>query len=216
MPIELNIHDDFSTILDGAEAISLKRHGSANTVAVTKAWRFSAENTEAQAGISGAVRNDVVWQFVWDEAADRPRVGDSLIDAANDCWTILAVVERGAKSRLQCVTRNLRIVHQLDDRIEIQQAIWKDLGSGPEITGWTTLRTAVPARIQPEQTTVDHTSDRPTSISTYRVLLNDNTPLDHNHRLVGPDGSVYQVQEYAQAERIDALPMATVKKLPSS
>jgi hypothetical protein len=213
MPIELNIHDDFSTILDGAEAISLKRHGSADTVAVPKAWRYSFETAEAQAGISGVVRNDVVWQFVWDEAADRPRVGDSLVDAANDCWTILAVVERGTNSRLQCTTRNLRIVHQLDDRIEIQQAIWEDLGSGPEITGWTTLRAAVPARIQPQQTTVDNSVDPPTSTATYRVLLNDDTPLDHNHRVVGPDGAIYQVQEYTQAERTDALPMATCKRL---
>ncbi len=216
MTIELDIHDDFSTILDGAEPISLQRHGSANTVAVLKAWRYSFETTEAQAGISGVVRNDVVWQFVWDEAVDRPRVGDSLIDAANECWTILAVVERGNKSRLQCVTRNLRLVHQLDDRIEIQQATWEDLGTGPEITGWTTLRTAVPARIQPDQTTVDNSADPPTSTTTYRVLLADNTPLDHNHRLVGPEGPIYQVQEYSQAERIDVLPVATVKKLTSA
>jgi hypothetical protein len=216
MPIELNIHDDFSTVLDGTEAVSLKRHGSADTVAVPKAWRFSFETAEAQAGISGVVRGDVVWQFAWDDTVDRPRVGDSLIDAANECWTILAVVERGNRSRLQCNTRNLRIIHQLVDRIEIQQAIWEDLGSGPEITGWTTLRAAVPARIQPDQTTVDNTADPATSSATYRVLLADDTPLDHNHRLVGPEGAVYQVQEYSQAERIDALPMAMAMKLPSS
>jgi hypothetical protein len=213
MSLELTIHDDFSTILDGVEAISLQRHGSADTVAVPKAWRYSAETAEAQAGFSGVVRSDVVWQFVWDEAVDRPRVGDSLVDATNECWTILAVVERGNKSRLQCITRNLRIVHQLDDRVEIQQAIWEDVGSGPEITGWTTLRTAVPARIQPDRTTVDHAADPPTSTATFRVLLADDTPLDHNHRLVGPDGTVYQVQEYSQAERIDALPMATCERI---
>jgi hypothetical protein len=213
MTVELTIHDDFSTILDGAEPVSLKRRGAADTVAVPKAWRYSSESAEAQAGISGVARTDVTWQFTWDEAVDRPRVGDLLIDAANECWTILAVVERGNRSRLQCNTRNLRLVHQLDDRIEIQQAIWEDLGSGPEITGWTTLRTAVSARIQPDQTIVDNATDPPTSSATYRVLLADDTPLDHNHRLVGPDGAVYQVQNYTQAERIDALPMATVERL---
>ena len=212
MSLELTIHDDFSTIIDGAEPISLKRRGSADTVAVPKAWRYSSQTQEAQAGISGVVRNDAVWQFAWDEAVDRPRVGDSLIDATNECWTILAVVERGHKSRLQCITRNLRLVYELDDRIEIQQAVWEDSGSGPEVVGWTSLRTAVPARIQPDHTTIDNAADPPTSSATYRVMLADNTPLDHNHRLVDPDGAIYQVLEYSQAERIDTLPIATVVK----
>ena len=98
--------------------------------------------------------------------------------------------------------------------MEIQQAIWEDGGSGPEIVGWTTLRTAVPARIQPDHTTIDNAAAPPSSSATYRVLLADDTPLDHNHRLVGPDGMIYQVLEYGQAERIDMLPLATVKKLP--
>ena len=212
MAIELNVRDDFATIVDGLEAITLKRRGSADTVAVPKAWRYSSQTEEAEAGISGVVRSDVVWQFAWDESVDQPRIGDSVIDGANECWTILSVDQRGAKSRLRCVTRNLQIVHQLDDRIEIQQAIWEDSGSGPEIVGWTTLRTAVPARIQPERTTIDNAADPPTSTATYRVMLADDIALDHNHRLVGPDGSIYQLVEYTQAERIDTLPIVTVVK----
>ena len=164
--------------------------------------------------MSGVARDDVVWQFTWLDTVDPPQIGDSIIDAANECWTILAIEERGTKTRLRCVTRNLRIVNQLDDRIEIQEAVWEDSGSGPEIVGWTTLRSAVPACIQPDHTTVDNTVDPPTSTSTYRILLADDTPLDHNHRLVGSDGSVYQLLDYTGAERIDTLPMATAEKLP--
>jgi hypothetical protein len=47
-------------------------------------------------------------------------------------------------------------------------------------------------------------------------MLADDTALDHNHRLVGPDGSIYQLVEYTQAERIDALPVATVIKQPTA
>ena len=163
--------------------------------------------------MAGVARTDVVWQFAWAEGVELPRIGDTIIDAANECWTILSVEVRGANSRLRCVTRSLRIVHQLDDRLEIQAAVWEDSGSGPEIVGWTPLRTAVPARIQPDQVTIDHTTDPPTSTSTYRILLADDTPLDHNHRLIGSDGTVYQILEYAQAERINALPVATVRRL---
>jgi hypothetical protein len=160
-------------------------------------------------------QGDVVWQFHWGPGIFPPRIGDSIIDAANDCWTILSVEERGANSRLRCVTRNLHVVHQLVDRVEIQAAIWEDDGGGPEIVGWTTLRSAVPARIQPGQTTVDNAIDPPTSISTFRVMLADDTPLDHNHRLLNADGIVFQLLEYSCAERIDTLPVATVKRLAS-
>lgn len=212
MAIDLDTAGDFEAILDTTEAVTLKRRGSATTIALPKAWRYSSLTQEAEASVTGVARTDVVWQFAWLDAVDLPRMGDAIIDAAGECWTILSVEVRGANSRLRCVTRNLRIVHELDDRIEIQAAVWEDSGSGPEIVGWTTLRTAVAARIQPDQVTIDYTNDAPTSTAIYRVLLADDTPLDHNHRLVGPDGAVYQILEYSHAERFDALPAAKVKK----
>jgi hypothetical protein len=213
MPIDLNIADDFATIIDSAEPITLKRRGGATTIAIPKAWRYSSIAQAAEPGVAASVRSDVVWQFGWSESVERPRVGDVLIDAAHNCWTVLSVEVRGNHSRLRCVTRNLRIAHELNNRIEIQQAIWEDSGSGPEIVGWTTFRTAVPAHIQPDRTVVDDTADPPTSTTTFRVLLNDDTPLDHNHRLVDADGVAYQVLEYSQADRIDALPVALVKEM---
>lgn len=216
MAVDLNVQDDFNTIVDAAEAITLKRRASAATVAVPKAWRYSSLAQPAESGMPGIAQSDVVWQFAWPESVDPPRIGDSIIDGANECWTILSTEVRGAKTRLRCVARNLRVVNQLDDRIEIQEAIWEDSGSGPEIVGWRTLRAAVPARIQPDRTTIDNTATPPTSTATYRVMLADDTPLDHNHRLVDPDGAIYQLTEYAQAERIDGLPVATVIKQPTA
>lgn len=210
MAIDLNVAGDFDAIVDTSEPATLKRRGSATTIALAKAWRYASITQEAQSGVSVVARDDVTWQFAWPEAVDLPRIGDAIIDAAGECWTILSVEVRGARSRLRCVARNLRIVHALDDRIEIQQAVWEDGESGPEIVGWQTLRAAVPARIQPEQVTIDHTGNAPTSTSTYRVLLADDTPLDHNHRLVGPDGAIYQIREYSQADRIDVLPIVVV------
>jgi hypothetical protein len=215
MTIELNIAGDFGAIIDLTEAVTLKRRFSAETVAVPRAWRYSSITQQADAGMPGVAQSDVVWQFGWPYETVLPRIGDAIIDAANDCWTILSIDQRGAKTRLRCNTRNLQVVHQLIDRIEIQAAVWEDSGSGPEIVGWTTLRAAVPARIQPDQTTVDHTADPPTSTATYRAMLAEDTPLDHNHRLVDSDSVIYQILEYTQAERIDTLPVAKVRRLES-
>ena len=64
--------------------------------------------------------------------------------------------------------RNLRVLYQLNDRIEVQRAVWEDPGSGPEIVDWLTVRAAVPARIQPERVEVDTDATPPTSTATYR------------------------------------------------
>src|SRR5262245_26129192 len=169
MPVEINVADDFDAIIDLVEAVTLKRRGSSATIVVPKAWRYSSLTQQVEPGMPGVARDDVVWQFHWGPEVDPPRIGDSIIDAANDCWTILSVEERGANTRLRCVARNLQIVHQLFDRVEIQAAIWEDSGGGPEIVGWTVLRSAVSARIQPIQTTIDNTVDPPTSVATFRV-----------------------------------------------
>ena len=213
MAVELDVTSDFNTILDGFEAVALERRGNAETVEIPKAWRFSSLTEEAVVGVTGVARNDVVWQFAWDEMQTPPVIGDKIVDGTGACWTILSIGELGARTRLRCRCRNLYLVHELNDRVDIQQAIWEDSGGGPEIVGWSTLRSAVPARIQPDQVTVDAEAAQPTSSAVYRVVLGDDVALDHNHRVVGSDGAVYQVIEFAQAERLDVLPIATVVKL---
>jgi len=216
MSVELNVQDDFATILDGSEAITLKRRDRAETIAVATAWRFSVHLDEAVPSGGHVARTDAVWQFPWDDAVDPPRLGDSIIDSAGECWTIQAIDEHGAKTRLRCTTRNLRVLYQLNDRIEVQRAVWEDPGSGPEIVDWLTVRAAVPARIQPERVEVDTDATPPTSTATYRVILGEQIELDHDCRFVDPQGNVYQFVELAQAERIDTLPVATVVKQPAA
>jgi hypothetical protein len=212
MAVEFSTEGDFAAIVDGSESVTLKRRESAETVAVARALRHSSNTEEAEESGGHVARHDVLWQFGWDDAANPPRVGDSIIDAAGGSWTILSVERCGAGTRLRCQTRNLHLVYELVDRIDVQQAVWDDPGTGPEIVGWTTVRTAVPARIQPYQVAVDQEATPPSSTSTCRVILGDQIELDHNHRLVDPQGAVYQVIEFSQAERIDVLPVATVVK----
>jgi hypothetical protein len=210
MGIELNVRDDFAAILDGAEAVTVKRRDTADTIAVPKAWRFSSDVAEATAGVQDVARSDVVWQFAWNDAVDRPRIGDYIIDAADNSWTILSISELGAKTRLRCTTRNLFFVHALVDLVTIEQATVDGDGN---ITGWTTLETNVPARIQPDRNVVVHTKDEPPATDEfYRVVLGVQIPLTHLNRIVGPDSSTYDLVEYTQAERIDTLPVAQVKK----
>jgi hypothetical protein len=210
MSIELNVRDDFATILDGAEPVTVKRRDTADTISVPIAWRFSSDIAEATAGVQDVARSDVIWQFPWNDAIIRPRIGDYIVDAASNSWTILSVGELGAKTRLRCTTRNLFFVHALVDLVTVQQATVDGDGA---ITGWTTLATNIPARIQPDRNVVVHAKDvPPTTDEFYNIVLGVQTPLTHLNRIVGPDSTVYELVEYSQAERIDELPVAQVKK----
>ncbi|MEX2316324.1 MAG: head-tail adaptor protein [Pirellulales bacterium] len=215
MAVELNIQDDFADVLDGVEPITLKRRDSAATIAVATAWRFSSRTAETEAGGGHVAQHDVVWQFPWDEANEPPRLGDTLIDGAENCFTILAVEQLRAASRLRCETRNLSLVYELNDRVEVQQAVWEDTGGGPEIVGWTTIRAALAARIQPERLEVDNESSPATATATYRIILGEQIELGADWRFVDPLGNIYQLVEYIQGDRIDALPVATVVKQPA-
>jgi hypothetical protein len=216
MTLELNAADDFATIVDGGEAITLKRKGSATTIAVAAARRLSSRTSEAEPSGGHVAQADVEWQFPWDGATDPPRLGDAHVDAAGECFTILAVENRPLTGRVRCTTRNLRLVYQLDDRIDVQQAVWDDPGGGPEIVGWNTLRAALPARIQPDRTEFDNTTTPPTATATYRILVGEPLDLPPDARFVDRLGNVYQLLEVTQAERIDALVVARVIRLPSA
>jgi hypothetical protein len=210
MSVELVVHEDFSTILDGAEAITVKRRDTAVEIAVPKAWRFSTATAEALASTQDVATSDVTWQFAWNDAVDRPRIGDYILDAASNSWTILSLSELGAKTRLRCVARNLFFVHALVDVVTIEQAT---VDGGGNITGWTTLETNVPARIQPDRNVVVFPKDEPpTTEQFYRVVLGVQTPLTHLNRIIGPDSATYDLVSYTQAERVDTLPVALVKK----
>src|SRR6476661_6561853 len=104
MTIELNVAADFATILDGVEPLTLKRRDGPTTVAIAAAWRFLSHTSEAEPTGGHVAQRDVVWQFPWNAANDLPRLGDTLIDAAGSCFTILSIDELPAATRLRCTT----------------------------------------------------------------------------------------------------------------
>jgi hypothetical protein len=208
MAIAWNPAGDFSAIVDATEAVTLHRRGSASKSQIAVAWRSSHRTAEREPAGGYVVATDVVWQFEWPADERLPALGDRLRDASGACYTILAVERTQGDTRVKCEARNLRIAHGLDCLVEIQQAIWTD----DEITGWQTFRPAVHARIQPHETTVEESAEQVTSTALFRVTLEDDTPLDHRHRIVGGDGTMYRVVSYAGAGRIGELPGALVRR----
>jgi hypothetical protein len=216
MALELNVAGDFATILDGLEAVVVKRQHTPETILVAKAWRYVSKVEEVELGSTDYARHDVIWQLPWEAANEPPRLGDRVIDAAGQCWTILTVERPRLDTRFRCLARNLHLAFGLDTLVDVQLADVEDPSTRPESVPWITVQAAVPARILLDRTKValdpgdDEVAPAVSSAATYRVILGEQIELDHNHRLVDPEGGVYEVVEYANFGRIERLPVVTV------
>jgi len=222
MAVELSVQQDFATIVDGSEPVTVRRWYSPETISVAAAWRSSSKVEEVEIGSGDYARHDAVWQLPWSPADDGPRLGDLVIDAADQCWTIITVERPRLGTRYKCLARNLHSAFGLDTRVDVQRADVDDPGVRPESVEWITLQAAVPARILQDRTRVTVDPGDPeqeiepsvSSTATYRVILGEQIEMDHNHRLVGLEGEIYDVVEFAHFGRIDRLPIATVVKQP--
>ncbi len=215
MSMQLDASDDFAPWIDQLESVTLHRRDSGETVVIAAALRRHAVTKEAEPS-GGAVRQaDAVWhlQFPTGEAA--PGLGDVVVDAREQRWTIQQTEELPLLGRWKCSARELRVAFGCDDRVDVQRAVWDDLGEGPVIVDWSFVYTALPVRIQPEETVVSDTSSLPTSTSRFTIILGEAFPLEPDDRFVAADGAIYRLESLEQTDRIDVLPIARVVRVSS-
>lgn len=200
-----DIAHDFALITDGAEEVILRRRASNTTLAVESAWRRSAITREAEPSGGTAVAADAQWYVVLAEN-DAPAVGDLIIDAADGHWTILSFEHAPLLGRWKCAVRELRIAYGCGERVDIERPVWSE-GETPEIVDWQYVATALPVRIQPIEVGLDESDAEQAE---FRVILGESIELEAHDRFVAADGTIYYLRSYEQAQRIDALPVATV------
>jgi len=206
---DINAETDFAQLVDGLESIELLRRSKAETVAISAARRQEAISREANPSDGLVQQADVVWHFQMPTGASAPKIGEVLLDGSAGRWTILERQEFSLLGRWRCETRDLSVAYGCQDRVDVERAVWGDLGSGPEIVDWVYAFTALPVKIQPEEIVVD-TSDPPVTKSFFQIILSESILLQPDDRFVAEDGTVYLLQSYEGAERIDRLPVAKV------
>jgi hypothetical protein len=170
-----------------------------------------AQEAEPSGGAAG--QTDAVWHLQPPEGESPPELGDVVIDARDHHWTIQQTEELPLLRRWKCAARELRVAFGCDDHVDVQRAVWDDIGNGPEIVDWNYVYTALPVRIQPDETVVSDTSIAPTSTLRYRIILGEPFPLQSDDRFVAADGAIYRLESIEQADRIDVLPIAQVVRV---
>ncbi len=213
MSVELDPSGEFAQWADGLENVTLRRRDSGETVAITVALRRDVVAQEAELSGGAALQTDEVWHLQLPAGESPPELGDVVIDARDHHWTIQQTEELPLLGRWKCAARELRVAFGCVDHVDVQRAVWDDLGNGPEIVGWSYVYTALPVKIQPEETLVSDTSIAPTSTLRFHIILGEAFPLEPDDRFVAADGAIYRLESIEQADRIDVLPIAKVVRV---
>jgi len=219
MTLDFDPAADFTQAIDGAETVTLLRRGStpgAPGTVITHALRRALNNREAAlrnryntrkevASDGRLVAGDVTWHLPAAELEEAPRLGDLILDALGRRWTILEVQLATLQRRWQCASRDLALAHRLDDTITVLKATYDKGACGAAEATWRPWLTGIRARIQPAgtKTTLQHRARR--TAARYQIFVETDIALDHNHRIQGPDGTIYSVIGTIGAERIGEL-----------
>jgi hypothetical protein len=209
MTLAFDPSDDLARVADGLQSVTLTRPGSSATTAISDALCGRVTTDEAKASQGAYTASDAVWHLPDSALGSPPRLGDVIVDGIVDGndqrWTVLAVTHTTLEGRWRCVCRNLAIAHGLDEYVDIEKVAYTKGADGAEQPTWRTWKTGLAAKIQPVEADVDDLHQRQVTTARFKVFLAEPLPLDHTHRIKGPDGTLYRVTGYQKADRIDAL-----------
>ena len=205
MTLEFDPSDDLGGVVDGLTSATVRRPGSSTSTEVAHALRRPVRTREAQKSQGRYTASDVVWHLPSSETSTPPRPGDVIVDEEGQRWTVLDVQEATLGGRWRCVARNLAVVHGLDQYVDVEKAAYAKGDGGADRPTWRAWKTGVRAKIQPARVQVEDEHERRVAVAGFKVFLASDLPVDHTHRIRGPDGTVYRVTGCRKADRIDAL-----------
>jgi hypothetical protein len=205
MTLDFDPSDDLADVADGLTSVTVTRPGSSTTTDVAHALRRVVRTREAQRSEGRYTAADVTWRLPVSELSAAPRLGDVILDEEGQRWTVLDVHKTTLDGTWRCVSRNLAVVHGLDEYVDVEKASYSKGDGGADEPTWHTWKTGLRAKIQPARVEVKDQHQRRETRAGFTVFLAEDVVVDHTHRIRGADGTTYRVAGYRKADRIDAL-----------
>lgn len=213
MTLNWDASGDFEEVLDTLEEVRVFRAGCDAQVTYPKAWRF-VESAEPANDADVVVRRDAVWHLPAGGNQRDPAVGDRLIDAAGDCWTLSRVERLRAATRFRCESRSTRLRAADAVWLRLERATWADGPDGPVVSGWTIETPAVSGVVELLASTPS-TSDPSAESQRYRITLAEPIEAGPHHRLVGPGGEAFRLADAVTAPPPGEAPsVAATREVP--
>lgn len=206
---------DLTQVADGVEPVRLLRRGQSpgSPGTLVAAHRGNVTAREAAASGGRLTGSDVVWR-VPGAVDPPPRIGDLVVDAAGQRWTILAIRQLPLGAGWRLSARNLALVAGLDSTIAILRPEYTKSSGGAAEAVWRTWRTGVRARVQPDAATTVTEANVQRSVARAVVLIVDDLPIDAAHRIQTADGAVYRVCTVRPAAQLGEPTTIEVEAVP--
>ncbi len=212
MAAAFDVQADFAQVADQLEAVTLERADGAESSPLAGALRRAIGTREAAASGGKYTAADVRWHLAAAVLAAAPRLGDRIIDAAGEAWTILETRLATCGSRYECASRNLAIAAGLDTSITIRREQIAKSASGAVERCWTDYRINVRARIQEQSARRGEQHGRQSGIVTAKIYLAEQIAIDNGFRIVAADGTLYEVIGCANPDSITGLFTITAER----
>jgi hypothetical protein len=206
---------DLATVADRLEPIQFRRRGKANTTLVPHALRRRLQLHEARPSDGKVTRSDAVWHLPAGELPGPPRLGDAIVDAAGQVWTILDIERTESLGAWRVLTRELAVAAGLDQIVTIQQALPGKSSTGDLQPVWIDAWCGVRARFQPLGGALEPQHDQQSILQRYDVTLAENIPITHDHRLIDAEGATFKLLAFDMPQRIDELLVVRAVRWPS-
>lgn len=230
MTLTWDISTDFEDVTDALETVtyaprlpaevtaaeSLTRYAgqvenyTPDTESLTKCLRRNVSTTEAAASDGKLLAGDTRWHLSINELATQPSLGSTLTDAAGDVYTILEVRKDTLSSRWRCVTRNLRVVHNLSQLATIQTRTIAVGDAGAAEDTWATRQEQVPCRLEPVSVDSEVVNGVRRATGRWLLYLAADVSLDASHRIV-VGGTNYEYIGHSDTERLDMMQVAEIR-----
>jgi len=205
MAAGLDPQSDFAQVTDGLEPATLRRVDGSGAIAITSALRRAVTTREAAASDGKYTTSDVHWHLAAAELPAPPRLGDQIIDASSESWTILETQLATCGSRWNCTARNLALAGGLNTYVTILREVATKGPSGAVEPTFVPYASGVQARIQELSATRNEQHGRQSGIVKAKIYLAQQVLVDNGNRIQAADGTLYEVTGYERPDSIASL-----------
>ena len=205
MAVDFDPQSDFAQVADALEPAMLRRADGSGSTAVASALRRTVTTREAAASDGKYTTSDVHWHLAAAELPAPPRLGDQIIDATAEAWTILETQLATCGSRWKCTTRNLALTGNLNAYVTILREVATKGPSGAVEPTFVPYASCVRARIQELSAVRDEQHGRQSGSVKVKIYLAQQILVDNGNRIQAADGTLYEVTGYERADSIASL-----------
>ena len=196
---------DFAQVADALEPATLQRADGSQRDAAGRRSARAITTREAAISDGKYTASDVRWHLAATELSAPPRLGDRIVDASGEAWTVLEAQLATCGSRWKCTARNLALVGGLNTFVAILREVAGKGPSGAVEPTYVPYASAVRARIQELTAKRGEQHGRQSGVVKAKIYLAEQVLVDNGNRIQAADGTTYEVTGYERPDSIASL-----------